>query len=90
MLSGRVPFQADSAVGFLLKHVTEEPKPIRQFEPSANISEEMERIIMKNGTAIDLADQAEREGIRDLRQSGLLKVKKGQTSLEEVEGVTNE
>ncbi|HYC38840.1 MAG TPA: type IV-A pilus assembly ATPase PilB [Usitatibacter sp.] len=54
------------------------------------ISEEMERIIMKNGTAIDLADQAQREGVRDLRQSGLLKVKKGATSLEEVEAVTNE
>ncbi len=54
------------------------------------ISEEMERIIMKNGTAIDLADQAQRDGVRDLRQSGLLKVKKGLTSLEEVEAVTNE
>jgi type IV pilus assembly protein PilB len=54
------------------------------------ISEEMERIIMKNGTAIDLADQAQREGVRDLRLSGLLKVKKGLTSLEEVEAVTNE
>jgi type IV pilus assembly protein PilB len=54
------------------------------------ISEEMERIIMKNGTAIDLADQASSEGIKDLRQSGLIKVKKGLTSLEEVEGVTNE
>jgi type IV pilus assembly protein PilB len=54
------------------------------------ISEEMERIIMKNGTAIDLADQARRDGVRDLRQSGLLKVKKGLTSLEEVEAVTNE
>jgi type IV pilus assembly protein PilB len=54
------------------------------------ISEEMERIIMKNGTAIDLADQAGREGIKDLRMSGLIKVKKGLTSLEEVEAVTNE
>jgi type IV pilus assembly protein PilB len=54
------------------------------------ISEEMERIIMKNGNAIDLADQAQREGVRDLRQSGLLKVKKGLTSLEEIEAVTNE
>jgi len=54
------------------------------------ISEEMERIIMKNGTAIDLADQAAREGIKDLRQSGLIKVKKGLTSLEEIEAVTNE
>jgi type IV pilus assembly protein PilB len=45
---------------------------------------------MKNGTAIDLADQAKREDIKDLRQSGLLKVKKGLTSLEEIEAVTNE
>jgi len=54
------------------------------------ITDEMARIIMKNGTAIDLADQAQREGVSDLRQSGLLKVKKGQTSLEEIEAVTNE
>jgi type IV pilus assembly protein PilB len=54
------------------------------------ISDEMERIIMKNGTAIDLADQAAREGIKDLRQSGLIKVKRGLTALEEVEAVTNE
>jgi type IV pilus assembly protein PilB len=54
------------------------------------ISEEMERIIMKNGNAIDLADQAKREGVKDLRESGLIKVKKGLTSLEEIEAVTNE
>ncbi|MCE5182642.1 MAG: type IV-A pilus assembly ATPase PilB [Betaproteobacteria bacterium] len=54
------------------------------------ISEEMSRIIMKNGTAHDIADQAKREGVRDLRQSGLLKVKAGLTSLEEVEAITNE
>ena len=45
---------------------------------------------MKNGTAIDVADQAQRDGVRNLRQSGLLKVKRGLTSLEEVEAVTNE
>lgn len=54
------------------------------------ISDEMSRIIMKNGTAIDLADQSRREGVLDLRQSGLRKVKAGLTSLEEVESVTNE
>lgn len=54
------------------------------------ISDEMNRIIMTNGNAIDIADQAQREGIRDLRQSGLLKVKQGMTSLEEIEAVTNE
>jgi len=54
------------------------------------ISEEMQRIIMKNGTAIDLSDQAKRENVNDLRRSGLLKVMQGKTSLEEVEAVTNE
>jgi type IV pilus assembly protein PilB len=54
------------------------------------VSEEMTRIIMKNGTSIDIADQAAREGIADLRRSGLKKVKAGLTSLEEVESVTNE
>ncbi len=54
------------------------------------ISEEMSRIIMKNGTSHDIADQAQREGVRDLRQSGLLKVKQGLTSLAEVEACTNE
>jgi type IV pilus assembly protein PilB len=54
------------------------------------ISEEMTRIIMSHGNAIDIADQAKREGVNDLRRSGLLKVKQGLTSLEEVEAVTNE
>ncbi|GGP26907.1 type IV-A pilus assembly ATPase PilB [Silvimonas amylolytica] len=54
------------------------------------ISDEMNRIIMKNGTAIDIADQAQREGVRDLRRSGLIKVKLGVTSLEEIMAITNE
>jgi type IV pilus assembly protein PilB len=54
------------------------------------ISEELNRIIMTNGNAIDIAKQAKIEGVKDLRQSGLLKVKQGVTSLEEVEAVTNE
>jgi type IV pilus assembly protein PilB len=54
------------------------------------ISDEISRIIMKDGTAHDIADQARREGVKDLRQSGLLKVKAGLTSLEEIEAVTNE
>ena len=53
------------------------------------ISDEMSRIIMASGNAIDIADQARREGVRDLRQSGLRKVKLGMTSLEEIEAVTN-
>lgn len=54
------------------------------------ITDAMSRIIMTNGTAHDIADQAHKEGVRDLRQSGLLKVKQGLTSLEEVEACTNE
>jgi len=54
------------------------------------ITDAMQRIIMKNGTAIDLSDQAQREGVKDLRTSGLIKVKKGMTSLAEIEAVTNQ
>ncbi len=54
------------------------------------ISDEMSRIIMAEGNAIQLADQARKEGINDLRQSGLIKVKQGITSLEDVNRVTKE
>lgn len=53
------------------------------------ISEEMSRIILSQGSSDEIAEQARREGTRDLRQSGLLKVKQGLTSLEEVEAITN-
>lgn len=53
------------------------------------ISEEIQRLILTGGTALDIAKQAEEEGVRSLRQSGLLKVKKGDTSLEEIVSVTN-
>ena len=54
------------------------------------ISEAIQRIILSEGTALDIAKQAETEGIRDLRQSGLIKVRSGVTTLEEVITVTNE
>ncbi|MBI3562659.1 MAG: type IV-A pilus assembly ATPase PilB [Gammaproteobacteria bacterium] len=54
------------------------------------VSEEMGRIIMSGGNAIQLADQSRQEGIPDLRQSGLKKVKDGITSLEELNRVTVE
>ena len=54
------------------------------------ISEEIQRIILNQGTALDIADQAQREGVRDLRQSGLVKVRAGVTTLEEVINCTNE
>jgi type IV pilus assembly protein PilB len=54
------------------------------------VSDEIQRIIMRGGNAIEIAEQAHIEGVRDLRQAGLLKVKQGFTSLEEVMAVTNE
>ena len=54
------------------------------------ISEEIQRIILTQGNAVDIAKQAQREGVRDLRQSGLIKVRVGVTTLEEVISVTNE
>jgi type IV pilus assembly protein PilB len=54
------------------------------------ITEEIQRLILAEGTAMDLATQAARENVRDLRQSGLIKVRVGVTTLEEVISVTNE
>ena len=54
------------------------------------ISEAIERIILNNGTALEIEHQARKDGVKSLRQSGLLKVKQGLTSLEEVLGCTNE
>lgn len=54
------------------------------------ISEDMQRIILAGGSALEIASQSKREGVRSLRQSGLYKVKLGVTSLEEVLGCTND
>ena len=54
------------------------------------ISDETQRIILSEGTAMDIADQAQKEGVRDLRQSGLVKVRAGLTTLDEVIACTNE
>ena len=53
------------------------------------ISEEQQRIILRDGSALEIAEQAKREGVRSLRVSGLHKVRMGMTSLEEVLAVTN-
>jgi type IV pilus assembly protein PilB len=53
------------------------------------ITDEINRLIMNHGNAIDIADQARREGVLSLREAGLRKVKQGLTSLEEVMAVTN-
>ncbi len=54
------------------------------------VSEAMGRIIMEGGTSLDLTEQAEKENVATLRQSGLNKVKNGATSLEEINRVTKD
>ena len=54
------------------------------------ITDEIQRIILRDGSALDIAEQAKTEGVNSLRVSGLNKVRMGITSLEEVLGCTNE
>lgn len=54
------------------------------------ITEDIQRLILAGGNAMDIAKQAKREGVSDLRASGLKKVRQGHTTIEEVLGVTNE
>ena len=53
------------------------------------ISEEIQRIILRDGNALEIAIQAKLEGVRSLRDAGLHKAKLGMTSIEEVLAVTN-
>jgi type IV pilus assembly protein PilB len=54
------------------------------------VTEALGRIIMEGGNAIDIADQAAKEGVWDLRRAGLEKIKQGMTSIDEVNSVTIE
>jgi len=54
------------------------------------ITPAIEALILAHGNAMQIAAQSEAEGVRSLRQSGLVKVRAGLTSLEEVLGCTNE
>jgi type IV pilus assembly protein PilB len=54
------------------------------------VTESIARIILALGSAVDIGVQAAKEGVWDLRRSGLEKVKAGLTSLEEVNSVTTE
>jgi len=54
------------------------------------VTEAIGRIIMTGGNAIDIGDQAAKEGVWDLRRAGLEKVRAGLTSLEEVNTITVE
>ena len=53
------------------------------------VTEAMEKIILAHGSALEIEAQAQRDGIRSLRKSGLVKVKQGLTSLDEILGCTN-
>lgn len=53
------------------------------------ITEEIKKIILAEGTDIDIAMEAKKNGVLSLREAGLLKVKEGITSLDEVLGTTN-
>jgi type IV pilus assembly protein PilB len=54
------------------------------------ISPAIEALILAHGNSMEIAAQAEKEGVNSLRRSGLMKVMQGMTSLEEVLGCTNE
>ena len=54
------------------------------------ITDEMQQVILKQGNATDIAKCAARDNVRTLRESGLVKVKIGVTTLEEVISATNE
>jgi type IV pilus assembly protein PilB len=54
------------------------------------ITESIERIILAHGTALEIEAQAQLDGVKTLREAGLVKVKLGLTSLEEILGCTNE
>ena len=54
------------------------------------ITEALQNIILKSGSSLEIGKQAQREGVRDLRRSGLMKVKQGLTTIDEVFGCTNE
>ncbi len=54
------------------------------------ITEEMQRIVLAEGSALDIQTEAHKNGVRDLRQAGLAKVRSGVTTLEEIISATNE
>lgn len=54
------------------------------------ITPAIEKLILAHANSMEIAAQSEAEGVNSLRRSGLMKVKQGLTSLEEVLGCTNE
>ncbi len=54
------------------------------------VTDAISRIIMENGNAIEIADQARREGVADLRKSALKKVRDGVMDLTEANRITSD
>jgi type IV pilus assembly protein PilB len=54
------------------------------------MSEEIQKIVLQGGNAIQIAEAAQRSGVNDLRQSALVKAKSGVTSLAEINRVTKD
>ncbi len=54
------------------------------------ITESIQHIILRNGSGLEIGKQAQADGVRDLRRSGLMKVRQGATTVDEVLGCTNE
>jgi len=54
------------------------------------MTDEIASIVLAGGNSQQIAEAAQRSGVRDLRQSALLKVKNGITSLTEINRVTKD
>jgi len=54
------------------------------------MTEKIQAIVLEGGNALDIAEASLQSGVRDLRQSALLKVKNGVTSLAEINRVTKD
>ena len=54
------------------------------------MAENIQKIILEGGNALQIAEAAQQAGVRDLRQSALWKAKQGVTSLAEVNRVTKD
>jgi type IV pilus assembly protein PilB len=99
------PREAMEKSGFLAQDLVGDWKPYKAVGcPACNngyrgrlgiyqampVTDAIQQLILANGTVRDIAAQAQRDGVRDLRQSGLVKVRQGLTTLEEVIAATNE